>query len=100
MASIKFDAASEEAARNDKLREVFTIMGGNLDFNKFKTTEASLIRPFVSPLAWAFYSAYQTIILHSMMQLQLLKNGVDKDILKTDELRTLLKQPYHIRKSI
>lgn len=91
MATLKFDAAAKEAARNSQFREVFKIMGKSFDINSLKTIDASKARPFVSPLAWAFYSAYQSIVMHAVIKLQMLQNGIDKDFADTKAITKLVK---------
>lgn len=77
MASIKFEDAAKRAAQEPKVREIFNMVGGNFDLKNFKTPDASSTRPFISPLAWALYSAYEAIVMHAALKLQMLKNGLD-----------------------
>lgn len=86
MAVLKFDEAAKESARNPQFRETFKFMGGNFDINNLKTINASNARPFVSPLAWALYYAYQSIILHAVFKLKMLQLGSDKNCIATDEI--------------
>lgn len=92
MAAIKFDEAAKEAAHNPKLREVFKTMGGAF-FNpeKLDLSDALKSRPYVSELAWAYYSAYQSIVMHSIILLEALKAGLDKDFSKFEEMTKLVK---------
>lgn len=92
MATIKFDAAIKEAAKNEILRQMFKEMGKKFDIKNIQTTEASLTRPFLSPMAWALYSAYSSIIFHSVMKLQMLEAGYDMSkILDTERVASLVK---------
>lgn len=91
MASVKFDVSAQEAARNEQFREFFKKIGGNLDINSFKTEDASKVRPFISPLTWAYYSAYQSIIIHSVVKLHFLQNGIDSKYLDTTAITKLIK---------
>ncbi len=92
MVSIKFDTASKRAANDPKVRDFFKIVGDNFDIQKLQRGDASKTRPFISPLSWALYSAYQAIVVHAGMQLHMLKVGLDAgDILKTEELIKLVK---------
>jgi len=72
MAVVKFEAA----AKNPRFREMFSMIG-SIDLNSFQTNQALKTRPFVSPLAWAYYSAYQAIVFHAVTCLHMLKNGID-----------------------
>ena len=91
MASIKFDAAAEEAAKNTQFREILKIMGGIFDPKKIDLKQALLSRPYVSKLAWAYFSAYQSIVMHAVIQLESLKAGLVKDFSKADEIVGLVK---------
>lgn len=85
MVSIKFEAAAKSAAKDHKTREFFNLIGGNFDLKNFKTPNASKTRPFVSALAWAYYSAYEAIVMHAAVKLHMLKSGIDMvEILKAD----------------
>lgn len=91
MASVKFEAAASEAAKDPRVREVFTTMGGVFDMGQLKMGEASKARPFISPLAWAFYSAYEAIVVHAVLRLKILQAGVPKDIADEDSIKRLVK---------
>ncbi|MBA3613039.1 MAG: hypothetical protein H0W49_09025 [Nitrospirales bacterium] len=91
MANLKYDVAAGEAAKNPRFREIFKAMGSGFDVGKLQTTDASKARPFVSPLAWAYYSAYQSIVMHAVFRNMLLQGGVDKDLSNTEEVTKLVK---------
>jgi hypothetical protein len=98
MASIKFDVASKRAASDPKVREMFNTVGGNFDLKNFKTPDASKTRPFISPLAWAFYSAYESIVMNAALKLQMLKSGLDMvEIINDDHFKNLIiaALPHH-----
>ena len=77
MAVIDFEAASEETAKNHRAREMFEMLGGDLKLTSLKTIEANKVRPFISPVAWAFYSAYSAIIFHAVVQMHMLQKGIN-----------------------
>lgn len=77
MAHIKFDEAAKEAAKNPRFRKLFDMFGDTLDHKKLGSTNASMVRPFVSEMAWAIFSAYQAILLFAVMQVNMLKTGLD-----------------------
>lgn len=91
MSVIKFDAAAKKAAINPNLREVFSTLNQNFDIKSINTIEASIVRPFVPPIVWAYYSAYSTIIIHSVLKMQALKNGIDKDLADVNKIAALVK---------
>lgn len=92
MAIMKFEAVAEEAARNAKFREIFTIMGGAFDITKVDLSGAAKARPFVSPMAWALFSAYQAIAMQAVIKLEIIKSGIGaKDILDKESVAKLVK---------
>ena len=76
MAEVKFESAAKEAAKNPRVREMFSMIG-NFDLKNLGTKQAVKTRPFISPLAWAYYSAYEAIVFHAITRLHMLKNGID-----------------------
>ena len=77
MAVIKFEASAREASSNPQFRQIFELMGGGFSIKDIKLDAASKARPFLSPLAWAYYSAYQSIVLLAVAKYEMLKIGVD-----------------------
>lgn len=91
MAVVKFEAAAKEAAKNPRFRELFAVMG-NVDLNSLQTNLALKTRPFVSPLVWAYYSAYQAIVVHAVVRLHMLKNDIDMvEVIDTKNVTSLVK---------
>ncbi len=91
MATVKFEAAAKETATNPKFREIFEVIGGSIDLDKMKLAKASHVRPFVSDLSWAIFSAYQAIGIHAVSQLMMLKSGLGQpDFLNTEKVTSLV----------
>lgn len=91
MVSIKFEAAAKESAKNPQFREIFEIMG-KFDIEQLGQISASKVRPFISPLAWAYYSAYNAIVMNAVLRMHMLKSGLDTpDILDTKNVEQLVK---------
>ena len=98
MAFVKFDTAAEEAARNVKVREMFTMMGSAFDPKKIDLSGSAKARPFVSSMAWALFSAYQAIAMQAVTKMEIIKSGIGaKDILEKDAVAKLVKAalPHH-----
>ncbi len=92
MAVMKFEAVAEEAAKNPQFREMFTVMGAAFDPNKVDLSGAAKARPFVSPMAWALFSAYQAIAMQAVLKLQIIKSGIGaKNLLHKDAVEKLVK---------
>jgi hypothetical protein len=94
MASINFEAAAKETPRDPKLRQFFEMISRTQvpDLANFKHT-ARDEQPFVSPLAWAYFSAYQTIVLSSYMRAKVLELGIENPgrLLNIDHVKGVLK---------
>ena len=64
IAILKFEEALKLSANKKVSREMFKTLSGKIDYQKVKDTkEAETARPFLSDMAWALYSAYQSIYL-------------------------------------
>lgn len=92
MSSIKFEAAAKESEKDPKVREFFRTLGSELDPRSLDLSGAAKARPFVSPVAWATYSAFQAIVLHAVTRLRLLQTGLGtKDFLDNEGISKLAK---------
>jgi hypothetical protein len=88
----KYERVAEEAAKNGRLREMFKMIGAGIDLKKIDLSGSRKARPFVSPMAWALFSAYEAIALHAVAKVHLLQSGIaDKDLLDKDVLPKLIK---------
>jgi hypothetical protein len=97
MLLIDFQAAAKEAECNAKARDLFASMGGVSDFREFSYREAAKARPFVSQLAWALFTAYQTIVAVAAIRLESLKAGLNTDFVDKDAVTKLITAalPHH-----
>ena len=77
IAVLRFDEAMKVAAENPKARDMFTAFGGYADMRKLGVGDAEKVRPFVSEMAWALFSAYQSILAVAMLKMELLKTGLN-----------------------
>ena len=95
MAVINFDVAAQEAPVSPNARKFFQVITGNQEdtFKKLSQTTPKKEQPFVSPLAWAYYSAYQAIVLGAYMRAKVLEFGVDnpQKILNEEPVKNLIK---------
>ncbi len=98
MAVIKFETAVKEAAKNPKAREMFAMVS-DIDMKTLPTSQALKTRPFVSPLVWAYYSAYEAIVTHAVLLMHMLKNGIDMvEVIDSKHVTKLVKLalPHHV----
>lgn len=82
IAAIKYENALRVAERDPRTREFFERIGGSPV--NFHQVSAEKVRPFISKLTWAYYHAYQSILVHSVLRMQLLRSGLNMpDIIDT-----------------
>jgi hypothetical protein len=96
MARINFDAAAKRAPHEANLRHFFEVIAPSKLLEELKRDQpmpAINEQPFISPLAWAYFSAYQSIILGAFMAARILAEGIEDagKLLKRDHARELLK---------
>ncbi|RJG36913.1 hypothetical protein [Motilimonas pumila] len=93
LASLKFEECAKESVKNPQFRSFIETIGGNFDITKLDLEGAILARPFITPIAWAYYSAYSSVIMSAYTRMQILKIGVDdaEKFLNSDHTDKLLK---------
>jgi hypothetical protein len=91
---IKFEAAAKEAAKNAEFREFFKTIGTDALKIERPGQAGDCERPFVSPLSWALFSAYRTILVHAWGKLKLLTVGVPdpENMFTYEPMRKMLTQ--------
>lgn len=88
---LKFEAAVKEAARNPELRDTFKTLGSGLDENSIETPDVDNCRPFLTPMAWAYFSAYKAIVGYYYVKQKFLETGIEyTDIIKHDHVKKLI----------
>jgi hypothetical protein len=89
--TFKHEEVSKRIKRDTKLQQFFGELIVNLNLEAPESL-AYRERPFVSPLGWAYYSAYSTILAGAFARAKMLSLGVDfGDFLDVDAFRNLLK---------
>ena len=92
MRTIDFEGSLEATSQDPNARRMFSTLGQGYSLDKLKKPDAHKARPFVSEIAWALFSAYQAILIYAVLQLQMLKEGVNKpNYLKSDRVPNLVK---------
>jgi hypothetical protein len=92
MQSIKYKEAAAHTARDVRARDVFKLFAIPPDKYKTSWDDAFKAQPYVTPMAWALYSAYQSIVSMAVMQLHILSNGLgDHDVLDDESIIKLVK---------
>ena len=82
MSIIKFEGAAAAAEDEENTRKFFeTLAKSNPNPEELKH-EGDQQRPFVTPVVWALFSAYRSILMYAYLQLEVLKNGLPAKFLK------------------
>ncbi len=97
---IKFDSSLKLASENPKAREMFEMIGSNVSLTSVDTKETHKIRPFISPVAWAYFIAYSSILSHAIMKTHMLKKGLNyPDMADSTNLRkVMITALFHIKR--
>jgi hypothetical protein len=77
MAIVEFNASSKQAVKDPNFRAMFETIGGDLKLSDLNLESANKCRPFISDLAWAYYSAYKTIIIIALTKMDVIRNGIE-----------------------
>ncbi len=93
MGTIKFEVMAEAAVTNEKLRAVMGTFDKTFDLTKFKhQVPPEKSRPFITPMLWASYSAYSSILIQGVMRAHVIKTGLGaNDFVDDSKLAALLK---------
>lgn len=93
---IKIDVVAKKVASNPKYAEVFDSIG-QFDTQILLEIVPAKSRPFITPLAWALYYAYESILVHASVRLKTLQCGVDEDYIDIESLKQTVKAalPHH-----
>jgi hypothetical protein len=83
MSIIDFNKAVKVVKTAPDKRKVFTTILSEFD-HKLENTKAAQCRPFVSPLAWALFSAYIAILQNDIVRLKILEEGKSDGYINCD----------------
>jgi hypothetical protein len=91
---LKLEVVAKEAAQSPKMQEAFRILAPQeVPDGADPAYSVHSERPFLSPLAWAFYAAYQAVIFHAVFYAKVMALGIPDPgtLLKEDYVQNLLK---------
>ena len=101
MAAIKFAEAADGTKSDPKLRQVFEQIFKAFgvqqpDFQKPAFLQATLVKPFIPDDAWQYFAAYQSILMHSYIQMSAISTGVGSKVVNSQPVLDQLKKslPY------
>jgi hypothetical protein len=92
LAVLNIEAISKKVAHDDKTQQLVNAWFGSFDINSVDVKAATNARPFISPLAWAYYDAYMAIISHSLIRMHSLRIGVGNDFSDINGIKNVVKQ--------
>jgi hypothetical protein len=72
MSIINFDYVAKMPTTNEVVREKLVPA---FDMKKLDLSGSARSRPFVSPLVWALFSAFQAIIMQAVMKIEIIRSG-------------------------
>lgn len=82
--SIPFKVLANEAKKDQRIQDVLDMVTGEFNIADDLNIDAvSEVRPYLSPLSWAYFSAYHLILTHDALEVSLQKLG-SRDILDND----------------
>lgn len=91
MSVINFEEAAEAAKHDPNVRKIVSVVDKQLDPEYLKSQLApAKSRPFVSPMLWASYSAYSTVLMQAVVRANIIKLGVGAEMIKGDKSAELL----------
>lgn len=89
--SSNYEKIAKIAENDPQLRDFFQTIEGNFDIKQVNFHVGENLRPFLSPLSWAYYKAYKSILINDIIKFSVLKIGIGEDIVKNDSsLKKLL----------
>lgn len=75
LSGIPYEDMSSLAEKDQTVRELFETLSP-IVLSDIPRGQALKERPFISPLAWAYFSAYESVVMHAAIRMELLKRGV------------------------
>jgi hypothetical protein len=97
LAVFNVDAMTEAVQRQERAGELLDMMSSGFDPKSLDHASAIKARPFISPMAWAIYSAMQAVAGHTMIRWHAMKSGFkSKGMMDEDKVKELIKAalPY------
>ncbi len=87
---INWDFVNENKTPDAGTQRICEEILKSFNVNDLSTIEVMKERPFVSPIVWAYYSAYQAIIVDAYLRVTLTSSGQSLSPIKTDFTSKLL----------
>jgi hypothetical protein len=82
VARLNFEKCVARSVHNERIRKVAQMIAPDFEMSSVDTSMATRARPFVSPMAWALFSAYQAIVMQAVAKREIIKLGIgSRDII-------------------
>ncbi|MEO5565122.1 MAG: hypothetical protein ABIR05_00430 [Luteimonas sp.] len=97
LAVLNVEAMTKAVQSQEKASQLLDIIGSGFDPKSIDHSSATKARPFVSPLAWAIYSAIQAIAGHTLIRWHAMKSGIESQgFMDEGKIKELIKSalPY------
>ncbi len=91
LAQYDFEAVAKAAENNPKMRQAFEMFSQFADPTKITFGEPHKARPFVSPMGWAYFAAYNSIAIQAMVKAQVLRFGMPAKLVSNEKIASLVK---------
>lgn len=92
LAVLNVEALSKKVGQDDRAQQMVNAWFGNFDINSVNVRATTNARPFISPLAWAYFDAYMAIISHSLLRMHSLRSGLGEDFSDIQGITKVIKQ--------
>ncbi|MGM0582891.1 MAG: hypothetical protein ACQETL_19600 [Bacteroidota bacterium] len=91
MLRVKTEEVSKTIGQDANLQQFFKSISMHTDMEKMTVVNPQPARPFISKLAWAYYSAYNSIIWHYVLQAKLFEKGLSDNLLEVEKLTEMVR---------
>ncbi|VXD03398.1 conserved hypothetical protein [Pseudomonas sp. 9AZ] len=93
LGTLNIEECIKQSGRDPSFTDFINKISGNFNLIDLDVSGSKLARPFLTPLAWAYYSAYSTVITQASVITNILKIGIKnpEKFLKLENSSSLLK---------
>jgi len=91
MSALNFDVATKASVDNEQFRDAMRAISPVDDVRKLDLSDARQARPYVTPMVWALFSAYESIVLHALAKATIIQSGIgEPEMLDRTRVQELL----------
>ena len=94
MGVVDFDKAAESAKTEQGVRDFAKAISGKVDLSDAKLAEVNKVRPFLSELSWAYFSAYRSVVMNAVLRAKFLESGLPAELLNDKAVKELVTTVY------